>query len=50
MNLKKLTKCSLATALIFGSVGAISGCKKDDETAEKTEQEQTYNDSFSLAA
>lgn len=43
MKLKKIAKCSLATALIFGSVGAISGCKKDDKTTEKTEQEQTYN-------
>lgn len=43
MKLKKLVKCSLATALIFGSVGAISGCKKDNNTIEKTQQEEVYN-------
>ena len=45
MKLKKLAKCSLATALIFGSVGAISGCKKDNdnETTEKTDQKDVYN-------
>lgn len=45
MKLKKLAKCSLATALILGSVGAIYGCKKDNDnnTIEKTEQEKTYD-------
>lgn len=42
---KKLMKLSLAVALIFGSVGALAGCKKDNDKAqtEKTEQEKVYN-------
>ena len=39
----KILKASLAVALIFGSVGALAGCKKDNETAQKTEQEKVYD-------
>ena len=42
MKSKKLLKMSLAVALIFGSAGALAGCKKDNETA-KTEQEKVYD-------
>jgi len=40
---KKILKASLAVALIFGSVGALAGCNKDNETVEKTEQEKVYD-------
>ncbi len=33
MKLRKFAKCSLAVALIFGSAGALVGCKKDNSTA-----------------
>ncbi len=32
MKLRKFAKCSLAVALIFGSAGALVGCKKDNNT------------------
>ena len=44
MNKKsKLIKVSLICALIFGCVGVICGCKKNNVTVEKTEQEEIYN-------
>jgi len=36
-----LLKLSMAVALVFGSVGALAGCKKNNETA-KTDQEKVY--------
>ena len=37
MKKNRILKTSLAVALIFGSIGTLAGCNKDNETAEKTE-------------
>ena len=44
MKSKRILKCSLAVALIFGSVGALAGCNDNNDpvTENLTEQEKIY--------
>ena len=42
MKKRKILKCSLAMALVFGSVGIISGCDKDDDSSSKEGQYAIY--------
>ncbi len=39
----KMLKMTLAVALVFGTVGALAGCNKDNDTIEKSEQEKVYD-------
>lgn len=40
MKNSKVLKCTLAVALVFGSISFISGCKKDDSSSEQTANSQ----------